>query len=73
MVSICQVMLQDHVTKGWSNFFVWKLLKVSHHPTTFDYPRHYSMGDIMVLVCHVTSQDHVIKISYDFIVRSLSR
>ena len=30
-------------------------------------------GDIMILVCHVTSQDHVIKESCDFIGRSPSR
>ena len=39
---------------------------VSHHPTKFHGHRHCGSGDKMVLVCHVISQDHVIKGSFDF-------
>ena len=35
--------------------------------------RHSGSGDIMVFVCHVTFQDHVIKALNDFMVRNHSR
>ena len=38
-----------------------KLLKVSHHPATFLGHKHCGSGDIMVLVCHVISQDRMTK------------
>ena len=40
------------------------------HPTEFDGHKHYGSGGIMVLVCHVVSEDHMIKGSFDFIGRS---
>ena len=46
--------------------------KVSHHLTMFGGHRHYDSGDGWALVCHVILQDHVIKVSYDFRVRSPS-
>ena len=36
-------------------------LKVSHQPTKFGGPRQGGNGNIMILVCHVILQDHVIK------------
>ena len=38
-----------------------KAPNVSHHPTEFCGFRHCGSGDIMVLVCHVILEDHVIK------------
>ena len=39
----------------------WKPLKVSHHPAKFGGHRLCGIRDIMVLVCHMISQDHKIK------------
>ena len=50
-----------------------ELIKVGYHPAKFSCHRHSDMGDIMALVYHVTSQDHVIKGSCDFMSRSKSR
>ena len=44
-----------------------------HELARFGGHRHCDSGDIMILVCHVILQDNVIKRSYDFIGRSLSR
>ena len=42
-------------------------LNVSHHdPVKFGTHRHCNIGDILVLVCHTISLDHVIKGSCDF-------
>ena len=46
---------------------------VSHQPAKFGGHRHCGSGDIMVLVCHVISQHHVIKRSYDFMGRNPSK
>ena len=44
--------------------FVWlydkELVKVYHHFGKFGAHRHCGGGDIMVLVCHVILQDHLI-------------
>ena len=34
---------------------------MSHHPTKFGSHSHCGCGNIMVLVCHVISQSHVMK------------
>ena len=47
--------------------------KVGYHPAKSVSHRHSDNWDIVVLVCHVVSQDHVIKGSCDFIGRSPSR
>ena len=39
---------------------------LSYHPAEFGGHRHFVSGDIMILVCHVILQDHVIKGSCDF-------
>ena len=36
-------------------------IKVSHHLTKFGSHRYCGSGDLMILVCHVIFQDHVIK------------
>ena len=47
---------------------------VFHHLAKFDGHSHSGSVDMMVFVCHVTLQDHVIKSLYDFMmVRSPSR
>ena len=46
---------------------------VSQHPARLGGHRHCGSGDIMVSVCHVILQDHLIKGSYDSMGRSLSR
>ena len=74
MVSFCHVTLQDHMIRSsLSCLYGYKPLKVCHHPTTFGGHRQYGSGDVMVLVCHVISQENVMKRSYDFIGRTPSR
>ena len=51
----------------------WDSLKVSHYPAKFCGHRRIGIGDIMVFVCHVISNDHVIRGSSNFMGRSLSR
>ena len=109
MVLVCHVILQDNMTKGWSNTIgrspswqvtsllslvaigtvavkIWfrlsrdltrrrdqrvmwlyghEPIKVSYNSATFGGHRHCGSGNIMVLVFHVTLQDHVIKESCD--------
>ena len=40
---------------------------VCQHPAKFGGYRHCCSGDIIILVCHVISQDHLIKGLCDFI------
>ena len=54
-------------------FYSQELIQVSYHPAKFGGYRHSGSGDIMVFVCHVTLQDHVIKALIDFMVKSPSR
>ena len=46
---------------------------VSQHPARLGGHRHCGSGDIMVSVCHVILQEHLIKGSCDSMGRSLSR
>ena len=39
---------------------------MSYHPAKFDGHSHFGSGVIMILVCHLISQDHMIKGSEDF-------
>ena len=48
-------------------------MKVSYHPANFGGHRQCGSRDIMVLVCHVISQDHLINGSSDFVGRSTSK
>ena len=41
-------------------------IKVSYHPVKLGGHRHFGSEDIMISVCHVILQDHVIKGSCDF-------
>ena len=45
-------------------------MKVSRHSARFGGHRHCGSGDRLVLVCHVISENHVIKGSCDFKSRS---
>ena len=47
-----------------------ELIKVNYHLTRFDCHRHCGSKDIMILVCKVILQDHVIKRLCDFMGRS---
>ena len=53
--------------------YKWGLYKVNNNLTKYGRNKHCFVGDIMVLVCHVTLQDKVIKALYGFMVRSPSR
>ena len=44
-------------------------IKASYHPTNFGDHSHCGRGIIIILVCHVISQDHVIKGSSEFMGR----
>ena len=45
----------------------WDLQVVSHHPNKFGDHRHCGNGDLMFLICHMTSRDHMLKGLYGFI------
>ena len=53
MVSVCDVILQNHVTKGSGNFIGRNPLRVSHHHANFGGQWHCGSGDIMILLCQV--------------------
>ena len=73
MALICHLILKNYVTKGSSKgrkgWKGWEPLKVSHHRVKFDDRKHYGIGDIMVLICHVISKDDAIKASCDIMGR----
>ena len=48
-------------------------IKASYHPPNFGDHSHCGSGTIIILVCHVISQNHVIKGSSEFLGRSPSR
>ena len=50
-----------------------KPLDVCHHPAKIGGHRRCCIGEIMVLVCHVISQDHVTKELSKFMGRSPSK
>ena len=64
--------LQYHEIKALKDFLVVKL-KLYHHPSKLSDHRYFGIGNIIALVSHMILQDHVIKESYDDIIRSLSR
>ena len=48
-------------------------IKMSYHPAKHGGHRHSSSRQIMIFVCHVTLEDHVMRALYDLLVRSPSR
>ena len=46
---------------------------VKQHPVKFGGHRACGDGDVMILVCHMISEDHVIKGSCDFVAWSPSK
>ena len=44
-----------------------------YHPVNFGGHRHSDSREIMLFVCHVTLQDHLIRVLYDLLVRRPSR
>ena len=67
MVLVCCMILQDHLTDGL------ELLYVNHSSLKINGLRDVGRVDIMSLACDVLFQHHVIKASYDFMGKSLSR
>ena len=65
-------MKQDHLAK-WSSNLTGESLKVRHHPNRFGGHKHCGIGDIMVVVCYVTLQNHKIKALYEFMAKSPSK
>ena len=63
------MILQDHMIKG-SCGVMGK--SSSYHPAKFGGHKQSGSRDIMVFVCHLIFEDHVIK-TYDFMVRSPSQ
>lgn len=65
----CHATSQSHVNEGSRTFMVCHGV---HFVTSGDH-RYSSSRDIMLLVRHVILQDHVIKLSGDYINRNLPR
>ena len=63
MYLICHKSSQDDLIEG----------SFSQHLAKFGGHRHCRGVDIMILVCYVTLQDHVIKGSCDFMARNPSK
>ena len=77
MFLVYHVISKNHVTKG-SFDFMGSQGKLSSSPISWPkalrkYNGFHLSRDIMVFVCHVTLQDHVIKVFNDLTVRSPSR
>ena len=72
MILVCQVISHDNVIKGFMRLLRQEAIKVSH-PAKFGGQKRCGSKDIMILVCHVTLQDHVIIWSIDFKGRGPSR
>ena len=64
MALVCDMISQDYVIKSSCD------VMVSYHHVEFGSYKLSNSGDMMVFVCQVTLQDHVIKIFYEFVGRS---
>ena len=64
MVLVCDMISQDYVIKSSCD------VRVSCHHVEFGSYKLSNSRDMMVFVCQVTLQDHVIKIFYEFVGRS---
>ena len=53
--------------------YLYSQVAISYHPAKFVSHRHSGSGHVMVFVCRMTLQDHLIKALNDFMVRSPSR
>ena len=60
MISVCHVILQNHVIKSLYDFMGGTLM-VSHHSVSFGGHGHCGSEDIMVFICHVILRDYVTK------------
>ena len=67
MYLIYHVISQDSLIQGSCKIYVWELLAVFCHLDKFGDHRHYDSEDIMVLIFHLTSRDHMLKGLYEFI------
>ena len=66
MVLVYHVTLQTDAIKD--SFKIMEPIKVNYHPSMFGGHNYSGNGDIMVFVCHLTLQDHMIKALYNFMV-----
>ena len=66
---VCHVISQKHVAI-WSFDFMGKRVRASHHPDKFFGHRYCGSGNVMVLICHVISQGHVIERCGNIVARS---
>ena len=48
-------------------------IKMSYHSVKFGGHRHSSSRQIIIFICHLTLEDHVMRTLYDLLVRSPSR
>ena len=62
MVLVCLVILEGRKIKGSCHSMDKSPPNVSNHPTKFCGFRLCGSGDIMILVCYVILEDHVIKV-----------
>ena len=53
--------LTKPLDSGIKSLYEWKLFMVKHHLTKFVGHKYFNSRDVMVLVSHLTKQDHVIK------------
>ena len=53
--------------------YSWEFLALYHHPDKSCDHKHCGSGDIMFLVCHVTSPGHMFKGLCEFMCESSSR
>ena len=71
------ILLSRHLTRTRDKRIIWlygqERIKVGYVPAKFGDHRPSDSGDIMILTCHIISQDHVIKGLYAFTDWSPSR
>ena len=56
-----QVTLKDYLIERSWKFYRWDLLTIHYHPDGFGNHRNCDSGDIMFLICHLTSRNHMFK------------
>ena len=51
---------------GVMQIYRQELLAICHPPDKFCDHKYYDNGDLMFLICHVTSSEHMFKVLYEF-------
>ena len=70
MLLVCHAISQEHMRAKSEVTYDWKVLMANHQLAKFGSRRYCGSGDIMILGCHMISQDHVIEESCYFMGRS---